>query len=265
MDGDVDNDPLFYDNFGHTGNYYLYALVATIFVGLPLLFVAFYKVYTDHQYHRDEQLAHKEKMNEYREAKQGLAADLRSEANSVHARYEMEKMEREQKERQLRLGHGKQVRELESQIRAQERQLNAKNAELEEMIAENHEMQGKHSQQVQQLNNTIAALQTTCRSLRNELEGESEKVNQEREKYERLNAACRRERVERDEREYVLKDQIRVIEDTRRSLQRETERLKSELQRATQRNWRLWRTRPNATNTSPGFQTVEIVEESLFD
>ena len=91
-DGDVDDEPLFYDDCRPTGNfnYYLCALIATVVVGLPLLFFALYKVYIDHQHHRDEHLAHREKMDEYREAKQGLAANLRSEVNSVHARYEME-------------------------------------------------------------------------------------------------------------------------------------------------------------------------------
>ena len=76
---EVDDDN-FYGSKGlgspDSTTYYLYAFAATSIVGLPLLFVALYKIYMDHQHHQDEQYAYREKMMEYREAKQGLTVNL---------------------------------------------------------------------------------------------------------------------------------------------------------------------------------------------
>ena len=49
MDEELNEDTL-YDS--GSANYYLYALVATAVLGLPLLFAALFKIYADHQRHQ---------------------------------------------------------------------------------------------------------------------------------------------------------------------------------------------------------------------
>ena len=214
-------------------NYYLYAFVATVIVGLPLLLVALYRIYIDHQHHQDKQDAYREKMREYREAKQGLTANLRHEVNASRQHYEMERIEKEHNERQIRSDHAKQVRELESKIRTQESRLNAKNAEIEELNAQHRETQKKinldHSQQMQKAKHTIATLTSSCEDLRKDLEMEKRNAKEANERYAQLNAQYYRERVERSEHEHNFKSRIRTLGDSLHSSQLETERLTSEL------------------------------------
>ena len=232
-DSEVDDDD-FYDPISpDSTNYYLYAFAATVIVGLPLLLVAFYKIYMDHQHHQDKQDAYREKMREYREAKQGLTANLRYEVNETRRHYEMEKIEKEHNEREIRSDHAKQVRELESKIRTQESRLKAKTTEMEKLVAEHREAQEKidseHSQQMQKAKNTIATLKSSCEDLKKRLEMEKESAQEANERYAQLNSKYYSERLQRDEHEYELKIRIRTLEDSQLSLQLETRRLTSEL------------------------------------
>ena len=252
-------------------NYYLYAFVATVIVGFPLLFVALYKIYMDHQHHQDKQDTYREKMREYREAKQGLTANLRHEVNETRRHYEMEKIEKEHNERQIRSDHAKQVRELESKIRTQESRLKAKTTEIEELIAEHRETQRMtnldHSQQMQKAKNTIATLTSSCEDLRKNLAMDKKSAE---EAYAQLKSRYYREQLERSEHEHDFKTRIRSLEDSLHLSQLETRRLTSELSskeeklQAAQRsqNWlrTFWQ-----RNRAPGVHTVKTDDGYLYD
>ena len=228
MDEELNEDKL-YDDDG-SANYYLYALVATAVLGLPLLFAALFKIYADHQRHQSEQQTHEEKMWEYRDAKKGLAASLRCEVSTTRARYERERVEKEAREREARLDHGKLVRELESTIRSLKRQLTDRDADLRKTVAEAKETQrattAEHSREMRLARDTIARLDTKCENLRKEM---AIKENEERENYGKLERRYRRERAERDEKERGLTRYIEGVEDEKLALQVQ---LKTELARA---------------------------------
>ena len=246
LDEESFSDDLGDDSFSETTNYYIYALAATVVFGLPLLFVALFKIYTDHQRNEQERLAHKEKMQEYQDAKKGLSASLRCEVNSTRAHYERETVEKEYKERQLRLEYSKRVTELESKIRSLERQLTAKNVQLEETIADDQETlrtaNAEHSRQMREADGTIAQWKATCESLREEL---SRSARQAREEYKRLDEKYQREREERIKDQRHFDANIRSYKCHNLSLQGQIRELKNKLARteeslreAQQRNWR---------------------------
>ena len=254
-----DDDELYEDSaLGSNSSYqyYLYTFFATVAIGLPLLFLALFKIYVDHQRQQSERAAHEEKMREYQEAKKGLAASLRCEVSSTRARFERERMGKEAKEREARLDHGKQVLELESKIRSLERQLADKMEELHQSAAEaertQQEKSAEHSQEMRKALNDIARLENESKRL------EATLVRTEQEALEKCRSAeekYRRERVTREEREWQLNQRIRRLGDDKQLLQTEMSGLKAELARAEERlreSQRSWRNMFSRSTTASG-------------
>ena len=242
MNSGTDDEHL-YGNEELTGsgmtNYYLYTFAASVIIGLPLLFVALYKIYVDHQHNQEKEQAHKDTMREYRDAKQGLATSLRHEVNTTRTHYENERIEIEQGERKLRLEHGEEVRVLKAKIREQESGVNAKNREIKEIkdetIKRERRTSQEHSQQLQKANDAAIASKEECKRLQKELNRERENARKATDEIRRLRDENSKESLERRNQEYSLKDQKRKLEDNLHSLQVETESLKNQLRRAEER------------------------------
>ena len=149
-------------DFPYSTNYYPYAFAATVIIGLPLFFVALYKIYMDHQHHQDKKDADMEKMKMLYKMNQGHTAHLRHDLNTTRTHCEMAKMKMQQNERQMHLDHKKQIRELESKI-------------------------SRHSQDMQKAENTIAILTSSCHELEEDLQGEKENAEQANESCRKLN------------------------------------------------------------------------------
>lgn len=258
-------DEFYDDGFGLGTNYYLYVLAATVVCGLPLLFLALFKIYADHQRNLQERAVHKEMMQEYQDAKKGLTASLRCEVNSTRANYEMERMEREHKERQIRLDHGKKVQELESKIRSLERQLKSKNVQLEETVVKAQETlrtaNAVHSRELREAHDTIAHWECKCEDFKEQL---AQSARQAREEYRRLDERYQRERVGRGEDQQKFDARIRGLESHNISLEGQLRDLKNKLARAeerlkeAQRGWRFPRIGSSHNPVSTAAETDEL-------
>lgn len=102
----------YYDSIG----YYLYAFGVTVTIGIPLLIIVFYKLYTDHAAHEDAQKAEEEKMDQFIEAKHGLTAQLQLKMNSMHVQHEDRIREKEYSMRQTWLKNKEETRKLNEKI-----------------------------------------------------------------------------------------------------------------------------------------------------
>lgn len=226
---EFEKDLLFEDGFSSTSSYYFYALAATIVIGLPLLMIALFKLYSDHQRQQQDRFEHKEKMEEYREAKKGLAASLRSEVNATRAHYERDKMEQEHKERENRLKHSKEVHELQSNVASLKRQLKSKSEELSDAEKMHKYAKEKHSRDIQDAHNENAQWESKYSALDEEL---SRQIREGEEKCRRLDRDYQRKLREGRER---FDGELLTLENKNRSLHSQLVESKSELVRTQER------------------------------
>ena len=148
-------------------NYYFYAFAATVIIGLPLFFIAMFKIYMDHQHHQDEQDVYREKKRMYRDATQGITANLLDEVNQTRVCYERGKIEREQNERQIHSDYRGKIRGLELQIHTQ--------------ITEIEDLKAEHRETLEQEKKKAEEMLT---SLHDDLRREKENFRVESERHE---------------------------------------------------------------------------------
>ena len=170
--------------------------------------------------------------------------NLRHEVNATRRHYEMEKIEREHNDRQIRMDHGKQIRELESKVRTQESVLRAKTTEIEELIAEHREtlrkIDSEYSHKMQKAKHKIASLTSSYRKLNRDLEKERENVQRADERYEQQLKENRRDRETNTRRESELETQKSKLEDSLHTSQLNVQSLNFDL-RERKKGWKKHR------------------------
>ena len=192
-------------------NVYMYTLSAVVVIGLPLMVIALYKIYIEHQHYQEMVQAHKEKMEEYQTAKSGLASNLRREVNSTRVDSEIQRMKLEENERTLRQQHKKEMRQQEARFRERERELEANMREINRLKEEDVERERKNSRQyqksVQEAEKTVAFLKETCNDLEKTAKEQTWTIQNEVKNYKRLSDQYISEKIRWERKVSVLNDE----------------------------------------------------------
>ena len=192
-------------------NVYMYTLSAVVVIGLPLMVIALYKIYIEHQHYQEMVQAHKEKMEEYRTAKSGFASNLRREVNSTRVDSEIQRMKLEENERTLRQQHKKEMRQQEARFRERERELEANMREINRLKEEDVERERKNSRQyqkrVQEAEKTVAFLKETCNDLEKRAKEQTWTIQNEVKNYKRLSDQYISEKIRWERKVSVLNDE----------------------------------------------------------
>ena len=256
-----------------TSNVYVYTLSAVVVIGLPLMVIALYKIYIEHQHYQEMVQAQKEKMEEYRAAKSGLASNLQREVNATRVDGEIQRMKLEENERTLRQQHKKEMRQQEARFRERERELEANIREINRLKEEDVERERKNSRQyqrrVQETEQTVAFLKETCNDLEKRADEQTRTILNEGKNYQRLNDQyiSGKRRWEREEAALIdekqrLQNKLAVSnsdkEKLRVSLKMKEEELSRERERTKKDKKRSW----NLFSTSDSFQIQQTSAES---
>lgn len=132
-----------------------YVIAVVAFIGLPLMAVALYKIYVDHQHNQAKEQAHRKVLDEYQRSKSGLAAKLQHEVIWTRTDSEMQRMRLEDNERTLRQRHKQEMREQETKHHEREQELEARMREIERQRKEQIEREKYNQEHISKLQEDV--------------------------------------------------------------------------------------------------------------